>query len=70
MRSLWRPRRPLGIELLRVLANLLLDLRQVVLEVRDDLLPLILLRPYDPLMVILQVLVLTLVLTSQDLVLV
>lgn len=58
----------LGIELLGILAYLLLDHRQVVLEVGNDLTPLLLLRLDYALVVLLQVLVLVLVLTRQDLV--
>ena len=57
-------------EALRVLADLLPDLRQVRLEVRDDILSLDLLRHDNTLMVLLKSLVLVLVLSSQNLILV
>lgn len=57
------------VELLSVVANLLLNHGQVVLEVRDDVLPLLLLTLDDALMVLLQALVLVLILSCQYLVL-
>ena len=54
----------LRVELLRILAYLLLNHRQVILEVRDNVLALLLLSLDDALMVVLQVLVLVLVLTG------